>query len=153
MQLTQATVRLETAVEAQLRLADPDIAALGADLLEVLRPAIKQTLMEVVEMAAAEVSGQLPTSRVEVRIVDGEPELRVAIDESAVPPPPPPPEPGEPVDAEARITLRLPGYLKELIADAAEESGDSVNTYVVDALRTNTQSKQPQNRVRTTLDL
>ena len=52
MQLTQATVRLETAVEAQLRLADPDIAALGADLLEVLRPAIKQTLMEVVEMAA-----------------------------------------------------------------------------------------------------
>ena len=85
MQLTQSANRLESAVEAQLRLGDPELASLGNDLLEVLRPAVRQTLMEVAEMAALEVSGQLSSQRVEVALVDGDPELRVTNDDSTAP--------------------------------------------------------------------
>ena len=152
MQLTQTAHVMEAAVQAQLRLADAELAALGSELLEVLRPAIRLTLMEVVEMAAQEVNGQLAGQRVEIQLIDGEPELTVRPDQSAIPPPPPPP-PGEPIDAEARITLRLPGYLKELIAEAAEGAGDSVNAFVVDALRSKAYERAPSSSVRRTIDL
>jgi hypothetical protein len=150
MQLTQTEQLMEAAVQAQLRLASPEIASLGPDLLDVLRPALRQTMMEVVEMAAQEVNGQLVGQRVEVRLVDGEPELNVRADESMVPSPPPPPEA---VDAEARITLRVPAYLKDLIAEAAEGAGDSVNTFVVETLRSKAYERGATNSVRRTIDL
>jgi hypothetical protein len=150
MQLTQAEQLMEAAVQAQLRMAEPQLAALGADLLEVLRPAMRQTMMEVVEMAAQEVTGQLVGQRVEVRLVDGEPELSLRSDESRIPPPPPP---AEEVDAEARITLRVPAYLKDLIAEAAEGAGDSVNTFVVETLRTKAYERGSTNSVKRTIDL
>jgi len=153
MQLTQAAFRLETAVEAQLRLGDPELASLGAELLEVLRPAIKQTLMDVVEMAAQEVNGQLVGHRVDIRLVEGDPELVVDTDDSRIPPPPPPFAPGDTTDTEARITLRLPGYLKEVIAEAAEIAGDSVNSFVIDALRSRAYERAPSNTVKRTIDL
>ncbi len=152
MQLTQAALRMETAVEAQLRLGDPELAGLSTDLLEVMRPAIKAVLMEVVEMAVQEVNGQLPSQRIDIRLVEGEPELIVASDQSRIPPPPPPP-PGEDLDTEARITLRLPGYLKELLADAAEGAGDSLNSFVVDTLRSKTYERTSGNSVKRTIDL
>lgn len=152
MQLSHAISGLENAVEAQLRVAGPESAELGAQLLNALRPAIRQTLMEVVTMAATEVSSQLPSHRVEVRLVEGDPELVVSEDSTDVPPPPTPPG-GD--DDEARITLRLPGYLKELIAEAAAGSGDSLNAFVVDALRSraHTSAKGGGTRHRTTLEL
>lgn len=153
MQLTQAARQMEAAVEAQLRLTDPELAGVGSDLLEVLRPAIKQTLMDVVEMAAQEVNGQLSGQRVDIRLVEGDPELTVRHDESRIPTPPTPPSPGDEMDAEARITLRLPGYLKDLIAEAADGAGDSVNSFVVDALRSRAYERVASQSVRKTLDL
>lgn len=148
MQLNQSVVRMESAVEAQLRLGDPDLAAVGADLLEVLQPAFRQILMEVVEMAAHEVTGQLSGQRVEVRLVEGEPELTVVNDDTRLPP-----RGEETVDAEARITLRLPAYLKDLVAEAAEGSGDSVNSFVVDALRSRAYDRATPKSVKRTIDL
>lgn len=139
MQLSHAISGLEAAVETQLRVAGPEAAELGSQLMAALQPAIRQSLMDVVSMAATEVSSQLPNHKIDVRIVEGDPELTVTAD--AVPPPPPPP-PGAGADEdEARITVRLPGYLKDLIAEAASTEGDSVNTFVVDTLKTKTQSK------------
>jgi uncharacterized protein (DUF1778 family) len=57
------------------------------------------------------------------------------------------------MDAEARITLRLPGYLKDLIAEAADGAGDSVNSFVVDALRSRAYERVASQSVRKTLDL
>lgn len=144
---------METAVEAQLRLGDSELASLGSELLEVLRPAIKQTLMEVVEMAAQEVNGQLVGQRVDIRLVDGDPELTIRPDDSRIPPPPTPLDVGELMDAEARITLRLPGYLKDLIAEAADGAGDSVNSFVVDTLRSKAYERKSSSSVRKTIDL
>ena len=115
--------------------------------------AIKQAMMQVVEMAAHEVNGQLVGQRVDIRLVDGDPELVVSSDDSRIPAPPPPPEPGEDFDTEARITLRLPGYLKELIAEAADVAGDSVNSFVVDALRSRAYRATGSTSVKKTIDL
>ena len=151
MQLSHAISGLEDAVETQLRVAGPEVSEAGTHLMAALQPAIRQTLIDVASMAATEISSQLAGQKVEVRLVEGDPELVVADDDSSVPPPPPPP--GGEVD-EARITLRLPGYLKELIAEAADGAGDSVNTYVVDALKTQAKTKKSgATRHRTTIEL
>lgn len=133
MQLSHAITNLETAVDTQLRVAGPEVAEAGNHLMAALRPAITQTMMEVVSMAVTEISSQLDTQTIDIKLVDGDPELVVSNDPDTVPPPPPPPPDAGDV-GEARITLRLPGYLKDLIASEAEVSGDSVNSYVVDAL-------------------
>lgn len=149
MQLTQAMSGLETAVENQLRVAGPEATELGAQLLSALQPAIRQTFFDVLCMAATEVSSQLPGHRVEVKLVDGDPELVVSPEtvEAA------PPQGLE--DDEARITLRLPGYLKEIIAEAASSTGESVNAFVVDALKSQAHSVKVagKTRMRTTIDL
>lgn len=150
MQLSHAVSGLENAVETQLRVAGPEVAEAGAQLMAALQPAIRQTLMDVVAMAATEVSSQLPNQKVDIRLVDGDPELTVVDDGTGVSSPPPPD--GD-VD-EARITIRLPGYLKDLVADAASMSGDSVNTYVVDTLKSQSQkTKGGATRHRATIEL
>lgn len=151
MQLEHTMVGLEAAVENQLRVVGPDVAEVGAQLMAALKPAIQQSLMQVVNMAAEEVSSQLSGQRVEIRLVDGEPELAVVADGTSAPPPPPP---HADQDDEARITVRLPSYLKDLIADAAGDAGDSINTYVVEALRGQAQPRRGGvTRHRTTIDI
>lgn len=141
MQLSHAITNLEAAVETQLRVAGPEMAETGNHLMAALKPAITQSMMEVVNMAVAEISSQLDTQTIDIKLVDGDPELVVNDDPSAVSPPPPPPPPGDNDVDEARITVRLPGYLKDLIANEAETSGDSINSYVVDLLNSGARKK------------
>lgn len=153
MQLSHAITNLETAVDTQLRVADQDIAAAGSQLMAALKPAITQAMMDVVAMAVSEISSQLEGQTIDIKLVDGDPELVVNEDPSAVPPPPPPPPPGA-EDDEARITVRLPGYLKELISTEAEDAGDSINSYVVDVLSNKTRRRgKGGTRQRTTIEL
>jgi hypothetical protein len=154
MHLSHATTNLETAVETQLRIAGPEVAEAGAQLMAALRPAITQTMMEVVAMAVAEISSQLDTQTIDIKLVDGDPELVVSDDLSAVPPPPPSPPTGGDDDDEARITVRLPGYLKDLIANEAETAGDSINSYVVDVLTNKARRRRTGgHHTKTTLEL
>ncbi|HSM44310.1 MAG TPA: hypothetical protein VK969_04765, partial [Acidimicrobiia bacterium] len=119
MQLSHANTNLETAVETQLRIAGPEIAEAGAQLMAALKPAITQAMMDVVSMAVTEISSQLDTQTIDIRLVDGDPELVVNDDPGAIPPPPPPPPAGSDEADEARITVRLPSYLKDLITNEA----------------------------------
>lgn len=152
MQLSHVIVGLEEAVDTQLRLSGPEVSEAGTHLMTALMPAIRESMMSVVTMAATEVSSQLRTQKVEVRLVDGDPELVVSEDGNVSPLPP---QPAGEDENEARITLRLPAYLKDLIADAAGNSGDSVNAYVVESLKTSTNEprKGGMTRHRTTLEL
>ena len=154
MQLSHAITNLETAVETQLRIAGPEIAEAGAQLMAALKPAISQTMMDVVDMAVTEISSQLDTQTIDIKLVDGDPELVVNEDPGAVSPPPPPPFPGEDDFDEARLTVRLPGYLKDLIASEADTTGDSINSYVVDILSRKARKKSSVGtRHRTTFEL
>ncbi|HZD24083.1 MAG TPA: hypothetical protein VE569_11890 [Acidimicrobiia bacterium] len=151
MQLSHAITNLESAVETQLRVAGDEIAAAGSQLMAALKPAITQTMMDVVSMAVAEISSQLDSQTIDIKLVEGDPELVVRDDPTTVTPPPPPP-PGS--EDEARITVRLPAYLKDLISAAADETGDSINSYVIDALTGKTRRRSSTgSHTRTTLKL
>jgi hypothetical protein len=103
--------------------------ARAAKLLAVaLESSFGRRLQEALAEAALELSPQLEEGRVEVRVAGGDPEL-VYVNETG------------PVQAEAteeastaRITLRLPESLKSRLEAAAAASGQSVNTWLVQAL-------------------
>lgn len=145
MQLDHTMVGLENAVNTQVRLGDPGLAEVAEQLLVALRPALRQTLMDVVEAAASEISSQLSGQRVDIRIREGDPELLVTdVSPRSIEP--------DHDDLEARLTLRLPESLKSVIQDAAEGSGDSINSWVVGALRSKTVTR-PGSSIKTTIDV
>lgn len=143
---------LEEAVDTQLRLAGAEAAEAGSMFMAAMRPAIREAMISAIAMAVEEISGQLPASKVEVMLVDGDPELVVSDDPGREYPTPQPATEG---DDDARITLRLPGYLKELIAEAADTDGASVNGYVVESLLKSTRrfNKTGSTRHRTRIEL
>ena len=97
-------------------------------LTEALGPALRIAALDLAQQAAHEVAAQLDDRQIDVVVVDGDPTLRVS--DAA------PSSHGEAPSEEfdARITLRLPPSLKQLIEDAASTEGGSVNGWVVDAL-------------------
>ncbi|HLU53185.1 MAG TPA: hypothetical protein VK011_06320 [Acidimicrobiia bacterium] len=145
MKLDPVLTQLDASIEAQLRMADPAIAEAAAGFMEAFRPSVRTTMLEVAQQAAAEISAQLAEHRVDVRLVDGDPELVVTAQPVA--------DPDEDEDFEARITLRLPASLKDLIEDHASASGDSINRWVVETLRSRAGRSRSGSRVQETFEL
>lgn len=145
MRLEPILTEIDATIEAQLRLADPAVAETAAGFMDAFRPAVRTALLEVAQQVAAEISAQLGDRRVDVRLVDGDPEMVVS----------PTDETPTSVDEEleARITLRLPESLKGIIEEAASTSGDSMNSWVVDALRSRTRRGTAGSRVEETFEL
>lgn len=149
MHLAPVLTTLEAAVSTQLAVAgaDPTMEAAASQLLAALEPALKQVGMELAQQAAEEVGAQLGDRTVDVVMVDGEPQLRVSQ--------PSDPEPSTlEEDFDARITLRLPPSLKGLVETAADETGDSINTWVVKTLTSGARKSTKVGRtVRGTFEL
>jgi len=102
--------------------------ARAAELLAVaLESSFGRRLQEALGEAALELSSQLDSGRVEVRIAGGDPELVLVREDGAA---------AEPADEAftARITLRLPESLKSRLEAAATREGVSVNTWLVHML-------------------
>ncbi|HEY8704946.1 MAG TPA: toxin-antitoxin system HicB family antitoxin [Gaiellaceae bacterium] len=102
--------------------------ARAAELLAVaLESSLGRRLQEALGEAALELSSQLDSGRIEVRIAGGDPELVLVRDDGAA---------AEPADEAftARITLRLPESLKARLEAAATREGVSVNTWLVHML-------------------
>lgn len=129
MQIRPLINAVEATLVSQASVAsnDPAVEAAVAQLVAALGPALHVAAMEIAEQAAAEVRAQLPEHTVDVILSDGDPALRVAETPRAA-------EHRPTEDLDARITLRLPPKLKQLIEDAAQTNGDSVNSWVVEAL-------------------
>ncbi len=129
MQIRPVINALEATLISQANVAgsDPAVEAAVTQLATALGPALQVAAMAIAEQAAAEVRAQLPEHTVDVVLTDGDPALRIG-DAPRVA------EPRQVEDLDARITLRLPPKLKQLIEEAAQTNGDSVNTWVVDAL-------------------
>jgi hypothetical protein len=119
-----------------------DIAAVGDDataeaarrLSVALRSAAGLRFLDALTEATLELSAQLSTGHVEVRLAGQDPSL-VFVDESTG---------GESAPADegltARITLRLPEGLKAGIEASAAREGLSVNAWIVRALSRSTGS-------------
>ena len=128
MDASIVTTEIERALNAQLRLTGEDSAVADAAeaILIGLEPAIERAVMRLAEQAAGEAESQLPGRSVGVELREGVPVLAVREAETSVA--------IEADDLEARITLRLSEKLKGVLEDAADESGDSMNAFVVKAL-------------------
>lgn len=104
--VTKATERIARTIEASLRLH----------------------LLDAVGRAALELSEQLPTGRIDVRLAGRDVQL-VFVGEEAQPPP------AESDDAStARLTLRMPEGLKLRVEAAATNEGVSTNAWLVRAV-------------------
>ena len=123
---------LQATLREQARFAGNDDAmdAAVSHLVESIEPALRVAALELAEQAASEVRAQRPDLTVDVVMVEGDPTLRLSDAE-------PDRSAGESVpdeDFAARISLRLPPTLKATIEDAAGTAGESLNTWIVDAV-------------------
>ena len=129
MQTTQHVDALLADLAAIASVGDEATAAAADRLSQALRASLGLRLLDVLGEAALEVSGQLPSGHVEVRLAGQEPSL-VFVPSEADEAPAPAGDEG----LAARITLRLPDSLKTSIEAAATREGVSVNAWLVRAL-------------------
>ena len=123
-----------------------------------LDPAARLALMEAISQAASEITAEMPTGGVDVRL-DGRDLAFMVHAPEAVPaaptPPTPPPPPSAPEVEEdggvARITLRLPDSVKGRAEDAAAAAGQSLNTWLVNVVRAAT--RDPSTAINVDIDL
>jgi hypothetical protein len=137
---------IEQSLNAQIQLAGeaPAVVEAGEAMLAGLEPAIDRAVMHLAEQAAGEIEAQLVGHRVGVELREGAPVLVVHGEPSAVK--------LNADDLEARITLRLSEKLKAIVEDAAGESGESVNTFVVKTLATKARERGTGRRYSGTIE-
>src|SRR2546428_12604918 len=124
-------------------LGDEAVAQAAERLSHALRSSAGLRLLDVLGEAALEVSAQLPSGQVEVRLAGQQPSLIYVENEAEQAPP------SGDDRLSARITLRLPESLKASLEAAASREGVSLNTYLVRALSRAPSSSQrgPGNRL------
>ena len=128
MQLDRFIDALEAELASVAAVGDEESQRAAEKLSRALRSAASLRFLELLSEAALELSAQLPSGHVEVRLAGGEPSLVfVAEPESE-------PAPAAEDGLSARITLRLPEQLKTSIEAAAAREGVSVNAWLVRAL-------------------
>jgi len=128
VQLDRFIDALESELDSLAALGDDESKASAARLSRALRSAAGLRFLEVLSEAALELSAQLPSGHVEVRLAGQEPSFVYVEAPDA-----PAPAAGE-EGLGARITLRLPEQLKASVEAAAGREGVSVNTWLVRAL-------------------
>ena len=148
MEVSTVFTEVEAALHSQLALTDdPDITEAASALMAVLEPSLRQASVALAEQAALEADAQLPDHQVSLVLAHGDPQLQVQSREL---------EPETTAGAnEARLTVRLPEELKLRLEAAALDTGQSVNSYVVNALSSKARHVKPSrgNRIRTSIDL
>ncbi len=140
MQLDDHIQAIQQDLANTANLGDQAIADAAQRLIETLGSTLHLRLLDLLGEATLEISGQLASGRVEVRLAGREPELVVITDEAEddvrV-------APGE--EYTGRITLRLPESLKIDIETAAAADGVSTNAWLV---RTLARSTSPRSHRR-----
>lgn len=136
MNLTIVIDSLKDELTAVADLGDERAAAVGRRLAETLGANLRLRLLDILSQAALELSSNLPSGHVEVRLAGQEPELVYVQGETEAA--------GASEDMSARISLRLPESLKGAVEAAAAREGVSVNTWLVRTLARSVESRPRQ---------
>src|SRR5919204_6995820 len=120
MQLRRFVEALTADLAAVAELGDERTAEAGRRLAISIQASLGLRLLDALGEAARELSEQLPSGRIEVRVVGQDPELVFVAEEQ---PEEPEPSIGGEEGFTARITLRLPDALKKGVEKAAEREG------------------------------
>ena len=132
MEMARFIAGLESDLAAVAAVADEEIAAAAERLTQTIKGSAGLRLLDALGQAALEVSEQLPSGHIEVRLSGQDPTL-VFVGEAEAEPEPAPDD-----GLTSRITLRLPEALKASIEAAAAREGISVNSWLVRALSRST---------------
>lgn len=137
MDITPFVDSLRRDLVAAAEAGGPEIRQSAERLLLALDPAARLALMEAISQAAAEITAELPTGGVDVRLAGRELDFVVHTAAPASPSAPPSPPSAEDADEGglARITLRIPESVKARAEEKAVRAGDSLNTWLVKVVR------------------
>lgn len=136
MDITPYVESLRRDLVAAAEAGGPEIRQAAERLVLALDPATRLALMEAISQAAAEITAELPTGGVDVRLAGRELDFVVHVAAPPTPPAPPPPAPEEGDEGGlARITLRIPESVKAKAEEKAARAGDSLNTWLVKVVR------------------
>ncbi len=139
MDITPYVDSLRRDLVAAAEAGGDDIKQAAERLLLALDPAARLALMEAISQAAAEITAELPSGGVDVRLAGRELDFVVHVATPSAPPAPPAPPtpPAEETDEGglARITLRIPESVKTRAEEKAARAGDSLNTWLVKVVR------------------
>lgn len=147
MDITPYVEQLRHDLQNAAEVGDDQARAAAGRLLLALDPAARLVLMDALSQAASEITADLPSGAVEVRLAGREIGFVVDVPAGPPAPPSPPPPPGATEEAEdaslARVTLRLPETVKRRAEELAGESGQSLNTWLVGLVRQATATGVP----------
>ena len=130
MELRPFVEGLQADLEGIAAVGDDSVAEAARRLTTAVGASAGLRLFDALAEAALELSNQLPSGHVEVRLSGQDPAL-VYVEEEAEKAPP---AAGGDVELVARISLRLPEALKAAVEAAASREGVSVNTWLVRSL-------------------
>ncbi|MDO4607269.1 MAG: CopG family transcriptional regulator [Bowdeniella nasicola] len=120
---------LEEALQAAAVLGGPQMQDNARALAAAANSGFRQATLALYDAIAQELNEQLAGVDVVVTVHDGEVSLRAEAHQA--PTPPPTNDDGE----STRTTVRMPANLRAEIEQAAKDSGVSINTWIIDALR------------------
>ena len=126
MQLDNHIEAIQQDLAATASLGDEVAADAARRVSEALAASLHLHLLDLLGEAALEISGQLESGRIEVRLAGREPELVVVTDQATAPE-----HVGFGEEHTERITLRLPESLKAGVEGAAAREGISTNAWLV----------------------
>jgi hypothetical protein len=143
MDITPYVDGLRRDLAAAARSGGPEVADAAERLALALDPAMRIVLLEALSHATAEITASLEGGSVEVRLKGREPQFVVTPPPAATTGPAPTDSTAAADETEdeesdgpaARITLRIPEGLKQRAEDAAGKRGQSLNTWLVNAVR------------------
>ena len=149
MDITPYVESLRRDLVATAESGSEEVRAAAERLALALDPAARLALMEAISQAAAEITAEMPSGSVDVRLTGRELDFVVEGPSIATPGPPSPPSPGLDESDEdgtvARITLRIPESVKAKAEEMAARSGHSLNTWLVNVVRAATTHDQAIN--------
>ena len=150
MDITPYVESLRHDLAAAAEAGGPEAKAAAERLALALDPAVRLALMDALSQAAAEITSELPTGSIDVRLRGREPQFVVDVPTMPMAPPAPPAAPAPPSaeeleveedDSVARITLRLPESVKYKAEELAAKGGHSLNSWIVNVVRAATRER------------
>ena len=131
---------LRADLAAAAALGDQAIVEAADRLARAVESSVRLHLLDALQEAAMELTAQLPSGRIDVRLSGGDVQLAYVGDDPAS-------QPADD-DTSARVTLRLSERLKSQAESAAGREGVSLNTWLVRTISAGLGRRTVGNRLR-----
>jgi hypothetical protein len=131
---------LQADLAAAAALGDQAIVEAADRLARAVESSVRMHLLDALQEAAMELTAQLPSGRIDVRLSGGDVQLAYVGDQPAS-------QPAD-EDTSARVTLRLSERLKSQAESAAGREGVSLNTWLVRTISAGLGRRTVGNRLR-----